>query len=173
MIQRFGETIQRFTRNKTAVAIASIIAGIYLMIARRDATTVLIRVIGFALLGVAAVYLVLYFVGKNRDQVQLVYAGGAAVLGLLTRWLAPAILNIFPILLGAAIIVAGISNLTAARDPVYPRTSVIGPILTIVLGAVVVFHPGAVMSWIIFLGGAALVLNGLTELDLIRRIWKQ
>lgn len=165
--------IQRLTRNKTAMAIASIIAGIYLMIARRNAPIALLRMIGFALLGVAAVYLVLYFTGKNRDQVQLVYAGGAAVLGLLTRWLAPVILNIFPILLGAAIIIAGISNLTAARDPVYPRTSVIGPILTIVLGAVIVFHPGTVLNWVIFLAGAALVLNGLTELDLIRRIWNR
>jgi hypothetical protein len=33
------------------------------------------------------------------------------------------------------------------------------------------FHPGTVLSTVIFLAGAALVLNGLTELDLIRRLW--
>ena len=162
---------QRIMKNKTAVAVASIVAGVYLMIARRHAVITLIHMLGFALFAVAAVYLVLYFTDPNRDRMKLGYAGGAAVLGLLARWLAPAIINLFPVLLGLAIIAAGISNLTAARNLNTPKASWIGPALTILLGAVILFHPGSVISTFIFIGGAALVLNGLTELDMIRRIW--
>lgn len=174
MFRRFIQNrtvLQQFTRNKTILAIAGIAAGIYLMIARRNATNLLVSVLGYGLFAVAAVYLAMYFMDKNRDRVKLVYAGGAAVLGILARWLAPAILNLFPILLGGAIIIAGISNFMAARDPVQPKTSIIGPILTIVLGAVILFHPGAALSTFIFVAGAALVLNGLIELNLIRRLW--
>ena len=163
--------IRQIIRNKTVLAAASIITGIYLMIARGSVVTNLVRMIGYAMFVIAAVYVVLYFLGKNREQVQLGYACGAAVLGLLVRWLAPTIVNLFPVALGIAIVLAGISNLTGARSQGMPKAAWIGPILTIVLGAVILFHPGSVVSTVIFLAGAALVLNGLTELDLVRRVW--
>ncbi len=167
--------IQSLIRNKTVMAAISIITGIYLMIARRNATSTLVQMIGYALFAMAIAYLVLYFMerknGTQQDQVKLGYACGAAVLGLLVRLLAPLILNLFPVLLGIAIVIAGISNLKGAKDLNSPKAAWIGPILTIVLGAVIAFHPGAVLSTVIFLAGVAMVINGLSELDLIRRIW--
>lgn len=161
--------IKRLIQNKKAMAVTSILAGIFLMIARKRTTTFLIKVLGYALLALAVVYLVLYFIGERRDRIKLGYACGAAVAGILIRLLAPAVLNFFPILLGVIIVITGIGNLTAAKKQTYPKTSMIGPILTIILGAVILFRPGFVLSTAIFLGGAALVMNGLTELDLIRR----
>ena len=99
------------------------------------------------------------------------YLFPGAVLGLLARWLAPTIVNLVPVLVGIAIIAAGVSNLMAARNMNYPKATMLGPVLTIVLGALVVFHPGFVLSTVIFLAGVALVLNGLSELELIRRVW--
>ena len=163
--------MQQLIRNKTVMAAVSILTGIYLMIVRGRVTTQLFRIIGYALLLTAAVYLVLYFVRGDRDQVKLGYAGIAAVAGLLVQWLAPMILHLFPVLLGLALIIAGIGNLTGARSQGFPKSSWIGPALTIVLGALILFHPGSVINTIVFLAGAALVLNGLSELDLIRRIW--
>jgi prepilin-type N-terminal cleavage/methylation domain-containing protein len=78
---------------------------------------------------------------------------------------------IIAVLVGIAIIAAGVSNLMAARNMNYPKATMLGPVLTIVLGALVVFHPGFVLSTVIFLAGVALVLNGLSELELIRRVW--
>ena len=161
--------IERLIQNKKAMAVTSILAGVFLMIARKRTTTFLIRVLGYALLALAVVYFVLYFIGQRKDRIKLGYACGAAVAGILIRVLAPAVLNFFPMLLGAIIAIIGIGNLTAAKKQTYPKTSMIGPVLTIVLGAVILFRPGFVLSTVIFLGGAALVLNGLTELDLIRR----
>ena len=162
--------IRQLLRNKTVLAAVSILAGIYLMIARKNAPITLIRMLGYALLAAAVAYVVLYFT-KDRDQTKLYYAGGAAILGLLVQWLAPTIVNLLPIALGIAIIVAGVSNLTSARKEGLDKVSWLGPVLTIVLGAVVLFNPGRVVSTVVFLAGAALVLNGLSELDLIRRIW--
>ena len=158
-------------RNKTIMAAASIAAGIFLMIARRSALYTLVRVLGYVLIGIAVAYLLLYLFGKNKNQIQLSYAGGAAVAGALIILLAPTVINLFPILAGIALIAIGIMNLTAARDGIYPTYSKIGPILTIVLGVLVLFHPGAIVNMVVFLVGAALVLNGLSELDLIRRLW--
>ena len=163
--------LQQLIRNKTVVAAISIITGIYLMIARRNAIGALIQMISYALFVMAVVYLVMYFVEKDHDQVKLGYACGAAVLGLLARWVVPAILNIAPVLIGIAIIAAGVSNLMAARNLKYPTFSLTGPVLTIVLGVVVLFFSHSVISTAIFLAGVALVLNGLSEMDLIRRIW--
>ena len=162
--------IRQLLRNKTVLAAVSILAGIYLMIARKNAPITLIRMLGYALLAAAVAYAVLYF-KRDRDQTKLYYAGGAAILGLLVQWLAPTIVNLLPIALGIAIIVAGVSNLTSARKEGLDKVSWLGPVLTIVLGAVVLFNPGRVVSTVVFLAGAALVLNGLSELDLIRRIW--
>ena len=163
--------IRQFIRNKTVLAAVSIITGIYLMIARRNATYTLIRMIGYALFVAAAGYLILYFVRGDHDRVKLQYACGAAVLGLAVRLFAPMIINLLPVLLGLALIVAGAVNLVGARSENMPKSAWVGPILTLVLGAVIMFHPGTVLSTVIFLAGAALVLNGLTELDLIRRLW--
>ena len=70
--------IRQFIRNKTVIAIISIITGIYLMIARKNATYTLIRMVGYALFVAAAAYVVLYFVRGDHDQMKLQYAGGAA-----------------------------------------------------------------------------------------------
>ncbi len=163
--------IRQLIRNKTVIAVISILTGIYLMIARKSAVYSLIRMIGYALFIAAVAYLILYFVRGDRDKVKLQYACGAAVLGLVVRLLAPTVVNLLPVLLGIAIIVAGISNLLGARSQNLPKSAWIGPILTIVLGAVILFHPGSVISTAIFLAGAAMVINGLSELDLIRRVW--
>ena len=163
--------IRQFIRNKTVIAMISISTGIYLMIARKNATYTLIRMVGYALFVAAASYVVLYFVRGDHDQMKLQYAGGAAVLGLGVQLLAPAILHLLPVLLGLAIIVAGVSNLLGARSQNLPKSAWAGPILTIVLGAVILFHPGSIISTVVFLAGVALVLNGLSELDLIRRVW--
>ena len=163
--------IRNLMRNKSISAIAGIVMGIYLIIARRSALYSLVRVIGYVLLAVGIAYAILYFFGSRRDQIQLGYAAAAVIGGLLVTWLAPTVVNLFPVLMGLCLMIAGISNLTAARDDVYPAASKIVPVLTIVLGAVILFHPGSTINLIVLLAGVALVLNGLSELDMIRRIW--
>ena len=164
--------IRKLIRNKTILAVASILMGIYLVIARGSAIDSLARIIGYALIGVGAAYALMYLLGKTRrDRVQLYYAAATAVCGLLLMWLAPRIVNLLPMLMGLALIITGISNLTATRDDAYPKAAKIGPVVTIILGALVLFRPGMVLNVVVMVAGIALILNGLSELNLIRRIW--
>ena len=129
-------------------------------------------VAGYVMLATAVGYALIYFFGPRRDQVQLGYAGLATAAGLLIVWMAPAIVNLFPMLAGLGLIVVGLTNLMhAAREEGMPAASKVGPILTIVLGALILFHPGAIVNAVVMLAGIALILNGLSELDMIRRIW--
>ena len=52
-----------------------------------------------------------------------------------------------------------------------PLVSKAGPIVTLVLGVLIFTHPGSVMNMVVTLSGVALILNGLSELDMIRRVW--
>ncbi len=166
------EMWQRLLRNKILFAALNIILGIYMVIARRSVLNVVIRVIGFALLMTAIAYLLMYFLGHRRDQIQLYYAGISGVAGLLVLWLIPSLVRLFPVLAGIALIVIGISNLTSvAKGGPFPAYSKAGPIVTIVLGAILLFRPGTALNLAVALAGIALILNGLSELDLIRRFW--
>ena len=168
----FQDIMQKVLRHKTVFAALNILLGIYLIITGRGSLYTAIRVAGTALLVAAAVYLALYFIRSRQDPMHLYYAGAACVAGLAVRWLAPALVSLFPVLAGIALIVIGISNLTSVSGSnVFPAYSKLGPILTIVLGALILFHPGRVLDLAVTLAGAALILNGLSELDLIRRIW--
>ena len=146
--------LQKYFKNKAILAAASILLGIYMIIARRQALVNVVRIGGYALFAIAIVYVLAYFFGPSRD-----------------RGLASVIVNIFPIIAGILLIIAGVSNLIQSGSDVYPSYSKIGPVLTIVLGALIVFHPGSIMNLVVLLAGIALVLNGLSELDLIRRLW--
>ncbi len=164
--------IRNLIRNKTILAVASIIIGVILIVRGRAVVDTTIRVFGYVLLAAAGVYLWTYFGGNNRTEVQLGYAGLSALGGLVLVFFAPAIRNILPTLIGIALILNGIANLTSARfETGFPKLSKAWSIVTIVLGGLAVLHPGAIANVLTVFAGAALVLNGLADLDLIRRFW--
>ena len=168
----FQELTQKLLRHKTVFAALNILVGIYLLFTGRGSLYTAIRVIGTALIVAAVVYLVLYFKGSRQDRMHLYYAGAACAAGLAVRWFAPGLVNAFPVLAGLALIAIGVLNLTSATTiRIFPAYSKLGPILTIVLGALILFHPGRVLDLAVGLCGGALIVNGLSELDLIRRIW--
>ncbi len=162
--------IERIAKNKLIVAVLSIAFGIYLIIARSHAVDSIIRIGGWVSLVTAAAYLLFYFFGPARDEVQLGYAVLAGVMGLLAIWLAPAITNIGPILLGVALIIAGLSNLTAAREVEIPVIGKIFPVLIMIAGLLVVFYPRTTLNVVMVIAGIGMIVNGVTELDLVRRI---
>ncbi len=84
--------------------------------------------------------------------------------------MAPAVRDIFPILAGVLLILAGVSNLTGAKNALLPWYVRLFPILIIVLGAWILFNPGSTVDIVVLLIGIGLILNGVNELDLVRRI---
>ena len=163
--------IRKLIRNKVLFAIVSILMGLYMCFAGRGVLYNIVRVAGYVMLATAAGYALMYFLGSSRDRVQLGYAALAGIAGLLIVWMAPAIVNAFPVLAGLCLVLAGVGNLTQASREGLPRSAMVGPVLTIVLGAVVLFHPGSVVNAVVMVAGIALILNGLSELNMIRRFW--
>ena len=164
--------IQKLIRNKTLFAVVSIAMGIYMCFAGRGVLYNIVRIAGYVMLATSVGYVLMYFINSRQDQVQLGYAGLAAAAGLLIVWLAPMIVNLFPVLAGLGLIIVGLSNLLhAAGGEGLPAASRVGPILTMVIGALILFHPGAIVNAVVMLAGIALILNGLSELDMIRRVW--
>ena len=73
--------IQRLTRNKTILAIASIVIGVFMMIRRGAMVADMLKIVGYLLIAAGAAYLIYYFAGKNREGVRLGYAVAAAGAG--------------------------------------------------------------------------------------------
>ena len=164
--------IQKLTRNKTILAIASIVIGVFMMIRRGSMVADLLKIVGYLLLAAGAAYLIFYFIGKNREGVRLGYAAVAAIAGLVLILRPYSVLNIFPILAGAVLVVNGISNLIqASQGEGAPSYSRIVAIVIIIIGALLIFRPFRIWDALVFIMGAALVLNGLADLDIIRRFW--
>lgn len=164
--------IQKLTRNKTILAIASIVIGVFMMIRRGSMVADLLKIVGYLLLAAGAAYLIFYFIGKNREGVRLGYAAVAAIAGLVLILRPYSVLNIFPILAGAVLVINGISNLIqASQGEGAPSYSRIVAIVIIIIGALLIFRPFRIWDALVFIMGAALVLNGLADLDIIRRFW--
>ncbi len=164
--------IRNLIRNKTVFAVLNIVLGIYMCFAGRHVLDTIIRVAGYGLLGAAVVYAAMYFLGQGgRDQVKLGYAIAAGIAGLLIRVLAPAVVNLFPVLAGIGLILVGAVNLAQAYKSGMSLASMAGPALTEVLGILILLRPGFLVNAVVMVAGIALILNGLSELNMIRRVW--
>ena len=164
--------IQKIIRNKTILAALSIVAGIYLIIARRSAVDLIVRMLGYGLIAAAIGYVISYFFGPHRDETQLGYALLAVVGGILLISLARSIVNIFPILMGLLLMINGIGNLSQSfSDPNAPLAEKILPGLVALAGLLILIHPGAIVNSVVIVAGVTLIVNGLSDLSLIRRFW--
>ena len=160
--------VEKYLKNKTIIAIASVIIGIFMIIKGGSMAEGVVRVIGYILIGAGVVYLISYFTSSDRDQVLLGYAVTSAVAGLVIVLLAKTIVYAFPVIAGAVLILNGLVNLTQTEDaPAYSKGT---SVLLIVLGILVIIFKFAVVNAVMVLLGIGLILNGLSSLDIIRRI---
>lgn len=164
--------LEKLIKNKSIYAIASIVIGIVLIIKRGQMVDDVVRIIGWFLIGMGVVYAISYFMNSNHEQVQIGYAAAAGIGGLLLLILAPHIVDLIPILAGALLIINGIGNLKSVSDesdvPAYSKGTAIA---VIVLGVLIIIFARPVMNAAVLVMGICLVLNGLAELDIIRRFW--
>ena len=155
--------IEKYLKNKTIISIAGIIIGLILMIWRGSFIESLIRVIGYVLLGAAAVYMIMFFKENRQNETLLGYAIGTAGAGLLLILLCRSILRIFPVLAGILMIMSGVVTLTqTAGNRNVPVYSKLLSALVIVLGIVIATRPGRIANAIVFCVGAVFVVNGIS-----------
>ena len=159
--------IEKYLKNKAIIAIASIIIGVFMIIKGGKLAVDMVRVIGYILIGTALAYAASYFFGANKDQMLLGYAAVKGVSGLVIVLLAGTIVNVLPVLAGAVLILNGLVNLTQTDGaPAYSKGT---SILLIALGILVIIFKYTVVNAVVIMLGIALVLNGLSSLDIIRR----
>ena len=163
--------IEKYLKNKTIMSAAGIVIGLILMIWRGQFVEQMIRVVGYVLLAAAAVYLVMYFRNNRQNDAQLGYAVIAAGAGLLVILLSHLLLRAFPVIAGVLMIVsAGATLLKTYNDSDVSLYSKLLSVLVIVIGILIVLHPGRIANTIVFCVGAAFVVNGVSGLLMSRQI---
>ncbi len=162
---------EKYLRNKTILSAAGIIMGVILMIWRGQVVETMIRVMGYMMIATAAVYLFMYFRENRQNEMMLGYAIMSGGAGLLLVLLCRVILNAFPVIIGVVLIMSGAAALLeTCRDREIPLYSKLLSILIVVLGVLILIHPGRIANAIVFCTGFALVVNGISGLLMSRQI---
>jgi len=101
---------------------------------------------------------------------QLTVAVLLGLIGCFFVWYSPSVVNFFPIMMGLCLILNGLSNASqAGSDRDGSKVPVIISVLTVILGALILFRPGFMANFVVILIGIAFIINGLNDLDMIRR----
>lgn len=161
--------VKQLLNSKLVPAVLSILLGIIIVIARRSAVDLLVKIIGGLVIAAAIGFIVVYMTRPDKEagnlKMVLVSAGAAVLIGILIMIFAESIVNIFPILMGVYLILNGLSHLTAGwADPGNRIIAVIMGVLVIALGAMIVLQPGFLVNTIMIFIGAAFIVNGVSDL---------
>ena len=161
--------VKQLLNSKLVPAVLSILLGIIIVIARRSAVDLLVKIIGGLVIAAAIGFIVVYMTRPDKEagnlKMVLVSAGAAVLIGILIMIFAESIVNIFPILMGVYLILNGLSHLTAGwADPGNRTIAVIMGVLVIALGAMIVLQPGFLVNTIMIFIGAAFIVNGVSDL---------
>ena len=161
--------VKQLLNSKLVPAVLSMILGIVIVIARRSAVDLLVKIVGGIVIAAAIGFILVYLTRPDKDAgnltMVLVSAGAAALIGILIITFAESIVNIFPILMGVYLILNGLSHLTAGyADPENRTVAVILGVLVIALGLLIVVQPSFLVNTIMIFIGAAFIVNGVFDL---------
>lgn len=170
MEYRFRELL----KNKTVNALLSVALGIVIIIARRAALDLLVKLIGGLILTGGVAYLAINIIRPDTTKTlktDLIIAGLAMLTGLIMILCAEGIVDFFPTLMGIFLILNGLSHLALAGADSENR--VLGTVMgvaIIVLGVLIVFRPGVIADAIMIFIGASFLVNGLFDLVMMKRV---
>lgn len=167
------ENIRTLMKGKLIPAILSIVLGIVLIVARRAALDVLVKIVGILIAVSGVAFIVAYFVrGDSNARLQLTVgpAAVAVIFGIVLFFCASAVVDFFPILMGVILILNGLSHLTMASVDEGDRvlTAIMG-VVVIIFGVLIVLRPGFVADAIMVFIGAFFIVNGLFDLFIVKR----
>ena len=162
-------------KEKTLPALLSIALGIVIIIARRSALDLLVKIVGGLVIAGGVACVAIYLTKKDQDKEDLkkvlIMAAAAVVVGLLLISLAESIVDFFPTLMGIFLILNGLSHLAEAGTDQENRIAAgIAGVITILFGILIVAKPGFIANAIMVFIGAFFILNGLMDLFMVRRV---
>ena len=167
--------VKSLLKSKLVPAILSIVLGIIIIIARRSAVDLLVKIIGGLVIAAAIGFIIVYLTRPDKEAgnltMVLLTAGATALTGILIIVFAESIVNIFPIIMGIYLILNGMSHLAAGyAAPENRIIAVIMGVLLIVLGILIVMQPSFLVDMLIIFIGAAFVVSGLSDLLIEKKV---
>jgi uncharacterized membrane protein HdeD (DUF308 family) len=168
-----NELIKRLHRAKLVPALISIAFGVALIIARRSAMEVIIKIAAGMLFACGVGSVLMYLFSPAKESMQLTVGGMMAAAGVLGWLCSDMLVNLFPILTGIGLILNGLSNMAPLSTPGENAGTgliLIFSILMIVGGLFIVFHPAAVEDMLMVYIGIGYVVNGIFDLIILYRV---
>ena len=163
---------EKFSRNNVALSILMVVLGLVLFIWPGKTLTLAARILGIALLIGAVVSGLTWY--RERDKFSASYTSLAIailclVAGLIVLIAPKGVVSLLPKLIGLFILINGVINLAQAmelRNAGQEKwtSSLVMAILTILLGAFLVFFAFSAMKVAVMVIGGVFVYNGVSNL---------
>lgn len=172
--------LKNLKANYTLSAIICVIIGLVLIIWPGTSTQVVCMALGGMLLIYGIIQIILYLFAKERT----LYLQGMLILGIvfsvLGAWILlkpEGIIAMVPIIMGIIIIMHGLHNAIQAIDLKKMNyenwwVALLFAVLTIILGAVLVYNPFGAVEIVVRVIGAFLVYDGLSDMWILSRLFK-
>lgn len=166
--------IRELVKNKAMAAVLSVALGIVIIIARRAALDLLVRIIGGLVITGGIALIAVNLIRRDAESgniMSILVLGGLTILaGIILISCAEGIVDFFPTLMGIFLILNGLSHLAVAGTVPGSRTAaaIMGAII-IILGVLIVMHPGFIANAIMIFIGSAFIVNGLFDLLMIKQ----
>ena len=167
------EIIKRLHRAKLVPALISVVFGIALILARRSAMSVMVKIAAGMLIACGVGCVLMYLFAPVRESMQLLVGALLALFGLVGWFNTDAVVDLFPILTGITLVLNGLSNLAPLGAPGENAGTgliLVFSILMIAGGLFIVFHPAAVENMLMVYVGIGYVINGIFDLILLHRV---
>ena len=173
MNEQMNEMIKRLHRAKLVPALASIVFGIALIIARKSAMDVMVKIAAGVLMAAGVGCVLMFFFAPIKDSFQLAVGGIIAVTGLLVWIYSNAVVDMFPILAGIGLILNGLSNLAPLGNPENNAGAawiVIFSVLMIAAGLFIIMKRAEVENLLMVYIGVCYTFNGILDMILLYRV---
>lgn len=167
--------LKQLLRRKIVPAVLSILLGVAVIIARRGALELIVRVVGGFVIAGAVGLVVLYYARPEQEPGGLAMswsmAAAACIAGLALIAFSGTLVEFFPVIMGISLVLNGLSNITEAAVWQENRilSGIVG-ILVVIFGILIIARPGAVADAIMIYVGGFLVINGIFDLMLLHTV---
>ena len=167
------EMIKRLHRAKLIPALISIAFGIALILARRSAMTVVVKIAAGMLMACGIGSLLLYLFAPIKEPMALAVGGLMALVGVLAWFYDDVVVDLFPILTGVGLACNGLSNLTTlSMQGEYGGKwlVILFSIIMLVGGILIAIHPKFIEDALLIYVGIGYIVNGIFDLILLHRV---
>lgn len=166
--------------NYTASALVCVVVGLVLLIWPGTTTQIVCMILGLELLIYGAVQVFLYLASKERNMISqgmMLLGVVVAVIGVWILIKPEMIIMAVPVIVGILIAIHGIHNISQAitlKKNQYDGwwIACLMGILTVALGAVLIYNPFSVVNTVVRLIGIFLIYDGLSDMWIISRVFQ-